>query len=166
WPELVDLLAGASTGRRILAGLAHNNAFVEEFPSAPGGFRIHPLFREMLQGQLAYDHPDEVAALHRVCMDWYAGQGRAPEAVGHAILAGEWAFVTRLFIDDLLVTRLLAHGSDPALRGLHGLPVGLTGPEAAVIRTAVALAAGLRPAPVDLAVTAATARDEDARDTL
>jgi LuxR family maltose regulon positive regulatory protein len=166
WPELVDLLSGASTGRRILAGLAHNNAFVEEFPSAPGGFRIHPLFREMLQGQLAYDHPDEVAALHRVCMDWYAGQGRAPEAVGHAILAGEWAFVTRLFIDDLLVTRLLAHGSEPALRGLHGLPVDLTGPEAAVIRTAVALAAGLRPAPVDLAVTAATARDEDARDTL
>ena len=165
-PELVDRLTGASTGRRILAGLAHNNAFVEEFSDGPGGFRIHPWFREMLQGQLAYEHPEDVAGLHRECMTWYAEQGRGAEAVGHAIAAGEWSFVTRHFVDDLLVTRLLAHGSDPALRGLQALPADLTGPEAAVIRTAVAVAAGATPAAADLAVTVTTAQDEDARATL
>src|SRR3712207_1598520 len=51
WPDLVDRLCGRRNTRRVLAGLAHANAFVEESPSAPGGFRVHPLFREMLQAQ-------------------------------------------------------------------------------------------------------------------
>src|SRR3954453_11682329 len=65
WPDLVDKLCGRRNVRRVLAGLAHANAFVEESPGAPGGFRIPPLFREMLQAQLAYDHPGELAGLHR-----------------------------------------------------------------------------------------------------
>ncbi|MGY1660906.1 LuxR C-terminal-related transcriptional regulator [Geodermatophilus sp. SYSU D00705] len=165
WPDLVDRLCGRPVGRRVLAGLARANAFVEEAPGAPGGFRIHPLFREMLQAQLAYDHPGEVAALHRTCAAWYAAAGRAPEAVGHAVAAEDWGFTTRLLIDDLLVMRLLAHGSDPALRGLQSLPTGFPGPEAAVIRAAVALARGGAPTPADLA-TVATAREEGDRTTL
>ena len=42
WPDLVDRLCGRRNVRRVLAGLAHANAFVEESPGAPGGFRIHP----------------------------------------------------------------------------------------------------------------------------
>jgi LuxR family maltose regulon positive regulatory protein len=165
WPDLVDRLSGRANARRALAGLARANAFVEEAPGAPGGFRIHPLFREMLQAQLAYEHPGEVAELHRQCADWYARAGRAAEAVGHGIAAEDWAFVTRLLVDDLLVARLLAHGSDPALRGLQALPADLTGPEASVIRTAVALAAGRLPAEPDVAAVAA-ARGVDHRPSL
>ncbi|MGY1592488.1 LuxR C-terminal-related transcriptional regulator [Geodermatophilus sp. SYSU D00708] len=165
WPDLVDRLCGRPIGRRVLAGLARANAFVEESPGAPGGFRIHPLFREMLQAQLAYDHPGEVAGLHRTCAAWYAEAGRSPEAVGHAVAAEDWGFVTRLLIDDLLVMRLLAHGSDPALRGIQALPAGFPGPEAAVIRCAAALAGGHVPTPADRAV-AATARSEGHRTTL
>src|SRR3954454_15650199 len=57
WPELVDRLCGRRNVRRVLVGLAHANAFVEDSPGTPGGFRIHPLFREMLQAQLGYEHP-------------------------------------------------------------------------------------------------------------
>jgi LuxR family maltose regulon positive regulatory protein len=151
WPDLVDRLCGRRNARRILAELVHANAFVEESPAAPGGLRIHPLFREMLQAQLGYEHPGELAALHRTCAEWYADAGRPLVAIGHAVEAEDWAFVTRLLIDDLLVTRLLAHGTDPVLRGLRSLPAGLPGPEAAVIRTVAALTAGRRPAPGDLA---------------
>jgi LuxR family maltose regulon positive regulatory protein len=162
WPDLVDRLCGRRNVRRVLAGLAHANAFVEESPGTPGGFRIHPLFREMLQAQLAYEHPGELAGLHRTCAAWYAEAGRAPEAVGHAVAAEDWGIVTRLLIDDLLVARLLAHGTDPALRGLQSLPPGMRGPEAAVIRTVAALAGGHRPAPSDLAASM-RAQDESDR---
>jgi LuxR family transcriptional regulator, maltose regulon positive regulatory protein len=165
WPDLVDRLCGRPIGRRVLAGLARANAFVEESPGAPGGFRIHPLFREMLQAQLAYDHPGEVAGLHRTCAAWYAEAGRSPEAVGHAVAAEDWGFATRVLVDDLLVMRLLAHRSDPALRGLQALPARFPGPEAAVIRSAVALAGDTAPTPADLAVVA-TAGGEGNRTTL
>ena len=155
WPELVDRLCGRRNVRHVLAGLAHANAFVEESPGAPGGFRIHPLFREMLQAQLGYEHPAELASAHRTCAAWYAEAGRALEAIGHAVAAEDWGLVTRLLIDDLLVVRLLVHGTDPALRGLQSLPPGLRGPEAAVIRTVAALAAGEPPAPADLAASRA-----------
>src|SRR4051794_29752962 len=161
WPDLVDRLCGRRNVRRALAELARANAFVEESPGAPGGFRIHPLFREMLQGQLGYERPDELAGLHRTCAAWYAEAGRAPEAVGHAVAAEDWGLVTRFLIDDLLVARLLAHGTDPVLRALQALPTGVHGPEAAVIRTTTALAAGHGPAPSDLAASRRAAEEGD-----
>ena len=124
WPDLVDRLCGRPNTRRLLAGLAHANAFVEESPGAPGGFRVHPLFREMLQAQLAYEHPGELAALHRTCAAWYAEAGRPQTALTHAVAARDWDSVGRLLVDDLLVPRLLVHGTDPTLRGLQALPAG------------------------------------------
>ncbi|MGY1698068.1 LuxR C-terminal-related transcriptional regulator [Geodermatophilus sp. SYSU D00766] len=161
WPDLVDRLCGRRNTRRVLAGLAHANAFVEESPSAPGGFRVHPLFREMLQAQLGYEHPGELAALHRTCAAWYAEAGRAQEAVGHAVAAEDWGSVSRLLVDDLLVPRLLVHGAGAAVPGLQSLPPGVDGAEAAVVRTVVALAAGSTPAASDLA--AATSAQEGTR---
>ncbi|MGK5113915.1 LuxR C-terminal-related transcriptional regulator [Geodermatophilus sp. CPCC 205506] len=165
WPDLVDRLCGRPIGGRVLAGLARANAFVEQFPAAPGGFRIHPLFRNMLQAQLAWDHPGEVAGLHRTCAAWYAEAGRSAEAVVHAAAAEDWNSVTRLLIDDLVVMRLLAHGTDPALRGLQTELARLPGPEAAVLRTAAALGGRHVPAPADL-VEAASARGAEQRLTL
>jgi LuxR family maltose regulon positive regulatory protein len=162
WPDLVDRLCGGRNVRRVLAGLAHANAFVEESPGAPGGFRIHPLFREMLQAQLGYEAPGELAGLHRTCAAWYADAGRTPEAVGHAVAAEDWGFVTRLLIDDLLVPRLLVHGTDPDLRGLQFLPPHLGTAEVAVLRTVVALIEGRSPAPSDLAAST-RAQDEGGR---
>ncbi|MGY1742978.1 MULTISPECIES: LuxR C-terminal-related transcriptional regulator [unclassified Blastococcus] len=165
WPDLVDRLCGRRNTRRVLAGLAHANAFVEESPGAPGGFRVHPLFREMLQARLAYEHPGELAGLHRVCAEWYAANGRPRTAVTHAAAAEDWAFVSRLLVDDLFVPRLLVHRTDPALRGLAAFPPGVPGAEAAVVRTVVALTAGRRPEPADVAAAAA-ARAEGGRPAL
>jgi len=159
WPDLVDRLCGRHNVRRVLAGLAHANAFVEESPGAPGGFRIHPLFRAMLQGQLAYENPAELAGLYRTCAAWFGENGHVSEAIGYSVAAEDWSSATRLLVDDLLVARLLAHGSDPAARSLHALPPTLRGPEAAVLRTAAAVVAGRAPAAADL--TAAERAQED-----
>ncbi|GAB3309036.1 LuxR family transcriptional regulator [Geodermatophilus aquaeductus] len=159
WPDLVDRLSGRRNTRRVLTGLAHANAFVELSPGAPGGLRVHPLFREMLQAQLAYEHPADLAALHRTCAAWYAAEGRPRTAVAHAVAAEDWGSVSRLLVDDLLVPRLLVHGTDAALHGLRSLPPGVHGPEAAVVRTVVALAAGDGPDPADLAAAGRAAAE-------
>ena len=131
--------------RRILAGLAHANAFVEESPGAPGGFRIHPLFREMLQAQLGLRAPRGSSRPAPLCRG-LVRRGRPVAGGGRARVAAEdWGFVTRLLIDDLLVTRLLAHGRTPPCRGCGIPPASLRGPEAAVIRAAIALAGGHQP---------------------
>jgi LuxR family maltose regulon positive regulatory protein len=161
WPELVDSLAGRSGGRRILASLAAGNAFVERAAGAPGGFRIHALFRELLQAQLAYEDPGAFTICHRICADWYAAAGRLAVAVEHARAAGDQKLAARLLIDDLAVGRLLAQG--PAGRPL---PVDSGGPDAAVLRAAAALTAGRPAALPDLAVAAAVAGDSRTRATL
>ncbi|WP_116450355.1 helix-turn-helix transcriptional regulator [Blastococcus litoris] len=153
WPDLVDQLTGRPGTRRVLAGLAHANAFVEESPGAPGGFRVHPLFREMLQAELAYEHPGELARLNRSCASYYAAAGRPRTAVAHAVAAEDWASVATLLVDDLLVPRLLVHGTDAGLRGVEAFPADVGGAEAAVVRTVLALVRGWRPAAGDMGAT-------------
>jgi LuxR family transcriptional regulator, maltose regulon positive regulatory protein len=160
WPDLTDRLARRGDTRRVLSGLAHANAFVEQSPGAPGGFRIHPLFREMLMAQLGLIHPGELAELHRICASWYAAAGRTTEAIGHAVAAADWSSVTRLLVEDLVVARLLAHGADPALAALSSLPSDLPGPEAGILRAAAALAANRPADPADLAAAAAAVDDD------
>ena len=159
WPDLVERLGGRLNGRRILAGLAHANAFVEHSPGAPGGYRIHALFRELLRAQLAYAHPAEVLRLHRVCADWYAGAGQGMAAVNHAVAARDWSFATRLLVEELLVGRVLAQPANPALHGMTELPPELADPEAVVVRAAAAMSEGELPTVADIALAAGAAAD-------
>ncbi|WP_091324974.1 LuxR C-terminal-related transcriptional regulator [Geodermatophilus ruber] len=158
YPELVDRLGGRG-GARILAALARANAFVEPAAEVPGEYRIHPLFREMLEAQLAYQLPGEVAELHRVCAHWYAEEGRDGEALEHAHAAGDWQLVVALVIDGLVVSRLLIREPGSATRGLDAVPADLPGPAAAVVRAAGALSVGRSPRPEDVAAAAAAGGD-------
>ncbi|WP_029432170.1 LuxR C-terminal-related transcriptional regulator [Blastococcus sp. URHD0036] len=159
WPDLVDRLGGRPNGRRVLAALASTNAFVEHSPGAPGGFRIHALFREMLRAQLAYAHPTEVTRLHRVCAAWYDAAGAGPAAVHHAVAARDWSLATHLLVEDLLIGHALAHRSDAALPDLAALPADLAAPDAVVVRAATALSTGGLPTPADLAIATEAAGD-------
>jgi LuxR family maltose regulon positive regulatory protein len=159
WPDLVDRLGGRVHGRRILAGLAHANAFVEHSPGAPGGYRIHALFRELLRAQLAYGYPTEVPRLHRVCAAWYAEAGQGLAAVDHAVAARDWSFATHLLVEDLQVGRVMAHRLNPEVRGMSGLPANLVEPDAVVVRAASAMSVGQLPTMSDLSIAADAAAD-------
>src|SRR5580700_2347458 len=56
-------LTGDKHAAVILASLAHTNAFVQ--PLAPGWYRYHTLFAEMLRLKLRLEHPERVAVLHQ-----------------------------------------------------------------------------------------------------
>jgi LuxR family transcriptional regulator, maltose regulon positive regulatory protein len=162
WPDLLDRLCGHRGVRHVLAGLARTNSFVEQSPGAPGGFLIHPLFREMLMAQLEIERPGEFARLHSVCAEWYVEAGRPQIAVGHAVAAEDWALVSRILVDHLLVCHLLAHGTDAVLGGVRALPPDAPGAESAVIRAVAAVAAGGDVAAADL-VLARTVEDDTRR---
>src|SRR3954468_7961638 len=159
WPELVSRLSGRPSSGRILAGLARSNAFVDQSPGAPGGYRIHPLFREMLQAQLAFTAPHELARLHRAAAGWYVETGHAIDGLRHAIAAEDWTFATNLLVDELLVGRLLAGSAEFTLQGLDAVPSELPSPEAAVVRASTAIHARHRPTAADLAAVAAAGVD-------
>jgi LuxR family maltose regulon positive regulatory protein len=77
WPELVTRLTG-DVADGFLADLARAGAFAEDAPAAPGGYRIHPLLRELLAAQLRFERPCTVTALHWICAVWFAAPVDSP----------------------------------------------------------------------------------------
>ncbi|WP_395702405.1 LuxR C-terminal-related transcriptional regulator [Aquabacterium sp.] len=77
----------------ILQRLEAANLFVTPVggESADGGpsYRYHSLFAEFLRGQLAREHPHDVARLHLAASGWYEAQGRPVPAIDHAIEGGD-----------------------------------------------------------------------------
>ncbi len=88
-PDLCATLAGDGDTRRILAWLADQNLFIQRLDDAGSCFRIHPVFREFLATKLREDDPALPQQLHGAASRWFADHGRTPEAVRHALDAGE-----------------------------------------------------------------------------
>ncbi len=139
-PGLVEALTERARGPRVMQFVARGNAFVQPVPGKEGVYRYHPLFREMLRAQLRFDRPGLVPALHRRASDWFARDGRAAEAVQHACAAQAWAAAAGYVVDGGAVGCLLT-GEGGWASWLADLPAELPGPEAALVRAALALAA-------------------------
>ncbi len=87
--ELCAVLSGDVLSSRTLAWLADQNLFVQRLDDAGSRFRIHPVFREFLATKLREDDPGLPRRLHGAASRWFAEHGRMPEAVRHALEAGE-----------------------------------------------------------------------------
>ena len=72
--EVAGELAGNGQAGRILAALAHANAFVQ--PIGGGWYRYHTLFAQMLRLKLRLECPDRIASLHRQAARWYERNGQ------------------------------------------------------------------------------------------
>ena len=141
WPALAVSLTGRRDAAPILTRLAHANTFVTPSVEAGGGYEYHPLIRQLLRAQLQAESPRKIRLLHRRAAHWLADAGRLADATGHAVAAGDWEYAAWLVIEDLSIGRLLV-GPDAARAAerFAGMPSGTAGPEAAVIRSAAALA--------------------------
>jgi LuxR family maltose regulon positive regulatory protein len=149
-PELADALTDRTDSVQTLAGLARANAFVERVSSPVGSYRVHPLFRALLQAQLHFESPQDVPDLHRRCARWFASSGQAVRAAGHAASAHDWTLTTSLLVDSLAVGSLLTQEKSPYQAVVEALPADLTTPDATTLRAALVLGRGHSPSVGDL----------------
>jgi LuxR family transcriptional regulator, maltose regulon positive regulatory protein len=139
--SIAEEVTGDERAGDALGALAHANAFVE--PVGNGWYRFHSLFAEVLRLKLRFEHPRQVADLHRRAARWYQSHQRLPEAVRQAAAAGDWLFAARLVVDDLAIGTLIeASDHDPLSECLRGMPHASpgAGPEPALVAAGIALA--------------------------
>ena len=82
---LCDAMLGRSGSDGRLASLADANLFIEELAAEPGWFRLHPLFREMLQAELSRRDPGRQLELRARASVWYEAEGSVEAAIECAI---------------------------------------------------------------------------------
>ncbi|MFI9029525.1 LuxR C-terminal-related transcriptional regulator [Streptomyces sp. NPDC053560] len=102
--ELAAAVAGADADGRF-AVLVRQNSFLH--PLGEGWYRYHRMFRDVLLLRLRYEAPERVARLHRRAADWLGEHDLLPEALGHALAAGDPAYVAQVAVERLAVGRIL-----------------------------------------------------------
>ncbi|MFZ0077521.1 MAG: hypothetical protein WAL13_00295, partial [Trebonia sp.] len=102
-------LTGDGHAAGVLASLARTNAFVQ--PLAPGWYRYHNLFAEMLRLKLRLEHPERVAVLHQRAARWHQRDGRLADAVRHAAKAADWPLAAAMVVDELAIGELAERGA-------------------------------------------------------
>lgn len=98
--RMTTSLCRAVTGRpdagEMLAQAEAENLFLIPLDDQREWFRYHHLFAAVLRERLAEEDPERLLVLHRRASEWYAAAGFAPEAVQHALEAGDLALAHRL----------------------------------------------------------------------
>ena len=153
--EAASELAGTGHAGRILADLAHANAFVQRI--GRGWYRYHTLFAEMLRLTLRLECPDRIASLHRQAARWNERNGQLTDAVRHAIEAGDWQLAASMVVDGLAIGEVIEPAESPSLAdAFAGMPPGERWPEPQpyLVCAAAALSAG-RPESAAAALDAA-----------
>ncbi len=140
-------LTGDGHAAGVLASLARTNAFVQ--PLAPGWYRYHNLFAEMLRLKLRLEHPERVAVLHQRAARWHQRDGRLADAVRHAAKAADWPLAAAMVVDELAIGELAERGAGhPLAAEFAAMPADRAWAEPApyLVAAALALAAGRREA--------------------
>ena len=87
--SLCDAVTGQSGSDRVLDELDRGNVFVVALDDGRTWYRYHHLFRDVLRARLLAERPEELPGLHRAASEWYAARQMAPDAVRHALAAGD-----------------------------------------------------------------------------
>jgi LuxR family maltose regulon positive regulatory protein len=114
-------VADSLDSQSILTRLEKAHLFLVPLDNERHWYRYHHLFRDLLRSRLGQIHPSHVSALHRRASKWYEENGLIPEAVGHALEAGDFEQVAHLVQGHALA--MLDDGELGTLvRGLDALP--------------------------------------------
>jgi LuxR family transcriptional regulator, maltose regulon positive regulatory protein len=93
---LCDAVTEGSGSAPMLEEIERSNLFLHSLDAKREWYRYHRLFSELLQHELRRRDPELVPALHRRAADWYRREGAVPEAIDHAVAAGEDAEAAEL----------------------------------------------------------------------
>jgi LuxR family maltose regulon positive regulatory protein len=93
---LCDAVTGSTGSAARLDELDRRNLLVVPIDPHRRWWRYHHLFGELLRLELERAGPDRAIALHRRAAEWHRDRGMAPEAIRHALAAGEHALAAEL----------------------------------------------------------------------
>jgi LuxR family maltose regulon positive regulatory protein len=98
---LCDAVLGSAgarpgAGQAMLEQLERANLFVSPLDDHRGWYRYHRLFADLLQLRLREAASAEVAGLHRRAAAWFASEELFPEAIQHALRAGDFELAATL----------------------------------------------------------------------
>jgi LuxR family maltose regulon positive regulatory protein len=140
---LAEKLAGQQGAARMLGELARHNGFVTWCDEHADCYRYHPLLQHVLRARLDMESPGAAAHLHRQAAAWFLSSGEPAEAAVHAAAGGEWLTAARILVERLQFPHLLTGpGSGRLTSLLADLPTDVPGPEAALVRAAIAVSRG------------------------
>ena len=86
---LCDAVLGGSDAQAVLEGLERANLFLVPLDDERLWFRYHHLFAQVLQARAARDGDPDGRAVHRRASAWFGRAGLLPEAIEHALAAGD-----------------------------------------------------------------------------
>ena len=118
---LCDAVTGQDGGKAMLEALDRGNLFLVPLDDRRRWYRYHHLFADVLQARLHDEQPGQVPDLHRRASAWYEQNGEQPEAVRHALAAGD--FERAAGLAELAIPAILRTRQEAKLRGwLEVLP--------------------------------------------
>jgi LuxR family maltose regulon positive regulatory protein len=89
-PAVCDAIMGGGSGSGAkLDWLERHNVFIRPLDETQDWYRYHALLSEALRRRLIRQMPQQVPLLHRLASQWFANARLWPEAVRHALAAGE-----------------------------------------------------------------------------
>ncbi len=116
--DLAGALAGRPDGQSMLEELERRDLFLRPLDDEREWFRYHHLFADHLRRRLERDYPEEVPRLHRCASTWFSDHDLVPEAVTHALAAGDVERATDLV--ERHAMPLVEHSRMVSLLGLTG----------------------------------------------
>jgi LuxR family maltose regulon positive regulatory protein len=93
---LCNALTGRADGAELISEIHRANLFLIPLDDERRWFRYHHLFGGLLRHELARTAPEQPSRLHQRAAEWYASNGDAAEAIGHAFASGDDSLSRRL----------------------------------------------------------------------
>ena len=86
---LCDAVTGEAGGASMLESLDRGNLFLVPLDDRRRWYRYHRLFADVLLARVVDERPEQVPFLHRRASEWFEQHGEPPEAIRHAMAAGD-----------------------------------------------------------------------------
>ncbi len=97
--EIVNLLCDRQDGWIVLESLEQQGVFLSPVSFEKREYRYHQLFAQFLRDRFERSDTVKFASLQRKIANWYAEQGAVADAVNHAILADDDAFLADILVE-------------------------------------------------------------------